>query len=157
MLRSILGLSYASHTNYEATSAEESMHRVQSPRNDFLKIGCYFPYNKIEEPVGGSRQRYALRTNGKGHDLSPLSNKRRKSRQSLTDLGRIKPRNWTPTRVAKSDERRPSELIIITDLYPNAALKMMTQITTALGVFGTSMYIQYPVATSAELICKDLF
>lgn len=40
-----------------------------------------------------------------------------------------------------------------TDLYPNAALKMMTQTTTAFGVCGTSMYIQYPVATSAVLIC----
>ena len=37
-------------------------------------------------------------------------------------------------------------------LYPKAALNIMTQRTTALGVRGTSRYIHHPVAISAAAI-----
>lgn len=42
-----------------------------------------------------------------------------------------------------------------TNLYPKAALKMITHVTTALGVSGTSMYIHQPVSASAIPICDE--
>ena len=41
-------------------------------------------------------------------------------------------------------------------LYPNAALKMITQATTAFGVCGTSMYIHHPVNASAMPILAEV-
>lgn len=69
----LITIQRVSRTNYETTGAEESVHWIQSPCQNFLKIWCHLPDNEIEEPVGGGRQRYTLRANRKWHDLSPLS------------------------------------------------------------------------------------
>lgn len=140
-------------TNYETTGTEESVHWVQSPCQNFLEIWCHLPDNEIEEPVGGGRQRYTLRANRKWHDLIP-SSKGDKMSNGMHNRPRVDTAmELGPNYQKKTDEWRPRKLFAKTDLYPNAALKMITQTTTAFGVCGTSMYIQYPVATSAALIC----
>ena len=70
----------------------------------------------------------------------------------IDGLNLQEPRDWPPTDV-NVRTNLAYEVTRDTYLKPNAALKTMTQTTTALGVSGTSMYIHQPVRPSAIAIC----
>lgn len=69
-------------TKYKTAYTKESVHKIQTPVDDVLEPGSTSPDDVVECPIGAGRQRNALRSYSKGHDLRTS-----KSKKDMFEIG----------------------------------------------------------------------